>query len=187
VSATRTVNQLLALARAEGSGQSLPKQKVDLAQIVQDAVRDALPRAMDRQCDLGYDGLDAGDPAAEILGYSALLTELVRNLIDNALSYVPSTVASPAVITARVASEPSGLILQVEDNGPGIPFAERELVLQPFYRRLGQEAEGSGLGLAIVAEIAKRHDAKLDIQPAKSSSTAPGVCFTLHFERCVNT
>lgn len=185
VSATRTVNQLLALARAEGSGQSLPKQKVDVPQIVQDVVRDALPRAMDRQFDLGYEGLEAGDTGAEIRGYPALLTELVRNLIDNALNYVPSTADHPGVITARVLIEPSGreLILQVEDNGPGIPFAERDLVLQPFYRRLGQEAEGSGLGLAIVAEIAKRHNAKLDIQPAKIDASAPGVCFTLHFER----
>lgn len=190
VSATRTVNQLLALARAEGSGHSLPKQRVDVAQIVQDVVRDALPRAMERHFDLGYEGLEAGDPNAVIQGYPALLTELVRNLLDNALNYVPSSSPSPGIITARVLAEPFGneLTLQVEDNGPGIPIAERELVLQPFYRRLGQEAEGSGLGLAIVAEIAKRHDsAKLDIQPAKIGEAAPGVCFTLRFERNTET
>ena len=114
----------------------------------------------------------------------------MRNLLDNALNYVPSSSQSPGIITARVLAEPFGneLTLQVEDNGPGIPIAERELVLQPFYRRLGQEAEGSGLGLAIVAEIAKRHDsAKLDIQPAKIGEAAPGVCFTLRFERNTET
>jgi two-component system, OmpR family, sensor histidine kinase TctE len=183
VSATRTVNQLLALARAEGSGQSLPKQRVDVARIVQDAVRDALPRALEKHFDLGYEGLDAGDAQAQIEGYPALLAELVKNLIDNALNYVPSSPERPGVITTRVIMQDDGqdLILQVEDNGPGIPIAERELVLQPFYRRLGQEAEGSGLGLAIVVEITKLHRARLDIQPAKVSAQMPGVCFTLHF------
>jgi two-component system, OmpR family, sensor histidine kinase TctE len=71
------------------------------------------------------------------------------------------------------------LMLQVEDNGAGIPVAERELVLEPFYRRLGQEADGSGLGLAIVAEIAKRHGAALQIESVDSRSSMPGARFSL--------
>ena len=102
VSATRTVNQLLALARAEGSGQSLPRQSVDVAQLVIDVVRDALPRAMERSFDLGYEGLEAGDPNAIIQGHPALLIELVRNLVDNALNYAPSTLQRAGVITLRV-------------------------------------------------------------------------------------
>ncbi len=189
VSATRTVNQLLALARAEGSGQSLPRQTVDVAQLVIDVVRDALPRAMERNFDLGYEGLEAGDASAVIEGYPALLIELVRNLVDNALNYVPSSLERPGIITLRVLADPFGdvLVLQVEDNGPGIPIAERELVLQPFYRRLGQEADGSGLGLAIVAEIAQRHGAKLSIDDVDDKAAMPGVCFGLRFTRQVET
>ncbi len=185
MSATRTVNQLLALARAEGSGQSLPKQAVDVSQTVIDVVREALPRAMERQLDLGYEGLEAGDPQAVIQGYPALLAELVRNLVDNAINYVPGTPERPGIITLRVLVEPdtNTLLLQVEDNGPGIPEAERELVLEPFYRRLGQEADGSGLGLAIVAEIAKRHGAQLSIEETNSRAAIPGVRFSLRFMR----
>ncbi len=185
MSATRTVNQLLALARAEGSGQSLPKQAVNVAHLVQEVVQEALPRAMDRHFDLGYEGLAADDPSAQIEGYPALLSELVRNLVDNALAYVPSTSERGGVITLRVLSneQSNTLILQVEDNGPGIPELERQLVLQPFYRRLGQEADGSGLGLAIVAEIAKRHGAQLDIEDARTHSETPGTRFSLRFVR----
>jgi two-component system, OmpR family, sensor histidine kinase TctE len=184
MNATRTVNQLLALARAEGSGQSLPKQSVNVAQLAQEVVREALPRAMERQFDLGYEGLEADEPAALIQGYPALLAELVRNLVDNALAYVPSTPERSGVITLRVLAGDAGqVLLQVEDNGPGIPAAERELVLQPFYRRLGQEADGSGLGLAIVAEIAKRHDAQLSIEEAHVRSEMPGVRFSLRLLR----
>jgi two-component system, OmpR family, sensor histidine kinase TctE len=185
VSATRTVNQLLALARAEGSGQSMPKQRVDLAQLVIDVVRDALPRAMERNFDLGYEGLEAGSPASSFEGYPALLVELVRNLVDNALNYAPSSPERAGVITLRVLADASGdVLLEVEDNGPGIAPQERELVLQPFYRSLGQDADGSGLGLAIVSEIAKRHGALLDIENAHQREVMPGARFRLRFVRC---
>jgi two-component system, OmpR family, sensor histidine kinase TctE len=188
MNATRTVNQLLALARAEGSGQSLPKQSVNVALLAQEVVREALPRAMDRHFDLGYEGLEADDSAAIIQGYPALLAELVRNLVDNALAYVPSTPERNGVITLRVLAGDAGqtqgqVLLQVEDNGPGIPASERELVLQPFYRRLGQEADGSGLGLAIVFEIAKRHGAQLSIEEVNSHEEMAGVRFCLRFVR----
>lgn len=183
MNATRTVNQLLALARAEGSGQSLPKQRLNVAQIVMDVVKDALPRAMDHGLDLGYEGLEVSSPQALIDGYPALLSELVRNLVDNAINYVPGTPERPGMITLRVSSDPvtQTLLLQVEDNGPGIPATERELVLQPFYRRLGQDADGSGLGLAIVAEIAKRHEAQLSIDDVDAKAPFPGVRFSLRF------
>lgn len=183
--ATRTVNQLLALARAENEGRSLPMQSVNLASIATEVVRDALPRAMDRSIDLGYEGPDAGASVAQLQGSAALLPELLRNLVDNALNYVPSTPEHPGIVTVRVLAFEYGeyLEVQVEDNGPGIPAAERELVLQPFYRSLDQQADGSGLGLAIVQEIAKRHDAELLIEETDSKAATPGVRFIVRFAR----
>jgi two-component system sensor histidine kinase TctE len=78
------------------------------------------------------------------------------------------------------------MVLQVEDNGPGIPEAERELVLQPFYRALGTNVDGSGLGLAIVKEIVDKHDAAMTIDFARPPNALapherPGTLFTIRF------
>ncbi|HYD76138.1 sensor histidine kinase [Ramlibacter sp.] len=183
VRATHTVNQLLALARAESSGKTLPRHPCDLAQITQEAVQDLVPRALDKRIDLGYDGALPGTPGAMVTGNPTLLKELIRNLLDNAISYTPSSAAQPAVVTARVLADPIGgvVLLQVEDSGPGIPPAERELVFQPFYRSLETNVDGSGLGLPIVLEIARQHDAQVHLEDAHPGAASPGVRAVVRF------
>ena len=183
VRATHTVNQLLALARAESSGSAMPRQTCDLAELTMSVVRDCVPRAIEKQIDLGYEGTEPGAAGGQIEGNPTLLKELVRNLLDNAINYTPSSARQPAVITARVLSDPTQgrLVLQVEDSGPGVPLAERELVFQPFYRALGTEADGSGLGLPIVLEIAQQHNATVDLDETRPGQAAPGARFTVRF------
>jgi len=183
IRATHTVNQLLALARAEGSGAVMPRQPCDLARLVIEVVRDSVPRALDKRIDLGYDGAEPGDAGVCLEANQTLLMELVRNLVDNAIHYTPSTAEQPGVVTARVLTEPEtqNLVLQVEDSGPGVPEAERELVFQPFYRALGTEADGSGLGLPIVLEIARQHGAEVSLDDAHPGQTPPGALFTVRF------
>jgi two-component system sensor histidine kinase TctE len=185
IRATHTVNQLLALARAESGGTVLSHQPCDLARLTMDVVRDCVPRAMEKSIDLGYEGAEPGSSGAHIPGNLTLLKEMVRNLVDNAINYTPSTPERPGVITARVLLDPfsGALALQVEDNGPGIPLAERELVFQPFYRALGNEADGSGLGLPIVQEIARQHHAEISVDDTRAGHTPPGATFTLRFSR----
>jgi two-component system sensor histidine kinase TctE len=181
--ATHTVNQLLALARAENGGVPIARHPCDLSRIVMDVVQEALPRAMDRRLDLGYDGAAAGAPGVLLQGNATLLKELVRNLVDNAINYTPSAPGQPGVITARVlaAAAGHGLVLQVEDSGPGIAASERELVFQPFYRALGTDADGSGLGLPIVLEIARQHGATVHLEDAHPGQTPPGTRFIVRF------
>ena len=183
IRATHTVNQLLALARAEGSGLGIARQPCDLARLVIEAVRDSVPRALEKQIDLGYDGAEPGSPGVWLDGNPTLLKELVRNLLDNAINYTPSTPDKPGVVTARVLADTFGrvLMLQVEDSGPGVPEAERELVFQPFYRALGSEADGSGLGLPIVLEIASKHDAEVRLEDAHPGQNPPGARFSVRF------
>ena len=178
-----TVNQLLSLARAEGGAANLPQQSCNMVRIVSEVLQGCYPRANDKGMDLGYDGVDAETPGVEIQGNPTLLTEMLRNLVENAIHYTPSTEDRPGVVTVRVLVDPYSwaLVVQVEDNGPGIAPAERELVFQPFYRALGTNVDGSGLGLPIVREIAQRHGASISIEATQPGQALPGACFTLRF------
>jgi two-component system, OmpR family, sensor histidine kinase TctE len=105
-----------------------------------------------------------------------LLGELVRNLVDNAIKYTPVG----GTVTARIVGDARGreLVLQVEDNGPGILPAERERIFQPFYRVLGSGVDGTGLGLPIVQEIARRHGAEIALADGAGGR---GALFTVRF------
>jgi two-component system sensor histidine kinase TctE len=183
--AAHMVNQLLAMARAEDKESALRQQEVRLSRLAREVVRDFVPRALDKRIDLGYEGPEGDDSATRMSGQPVLIRELIRNLVDNALHYTPSG----GVVTVRVTSDPFGqvVVLQVEDSGPGIAEAERELVFQPFYRAIDTQADGSGLGLAIVKEIASRHDTTVTVADARPRAAAalagqgPGALFTLRF------
>ena len=139
--AAHMVSQLLALARSEGAGEAAPTEPVDLAQLARGALQDFVPRALAKRIDLGFDGPATSE--LRIAGQPWLLEELIRNLVDNALNYTPTG----GMVTVRVSEDRFGrvVVLQVEDNGPGIPEAARERVFQPFYRQLGTGVDGSGL------------------------------------------
>ena len=183
IRATHTVNQLLALARAESSGTGMSRQPCDLARLTLDVVQDCVPRAMEKHIDLGFEGAQPGSPGVMVDGNATLLKEMVRNLVDNAINYTPSSLKQPGVITVRVRADPilQELDLQVEDSGPGIALAERALVFQPFYRVLGNESDGSGLGLPIVKEIAVHHLAEITLEETYPDRMPTGVKFTVRF------
>lgn len=95
-----------------------------------------------------------------VAAHAPALARVLDNLIGNALKHAGSAEVS-------VLADGDEAELRVEDRGPGIPQAERELVLEPFYR-LDQartlDVQGSGLGLAIVADIVRRHGGRLLLQ-----------------------
>jgi two-component system sensor histidine kinase TctE len=181
--ATHSVNQLLSLARAESGSTHIARAPCDLVELASDVIQDSLPRALDKCIDLGYEGVQPGSPDVIINGNATLLKELIRNLVDNAINYTPSSAELPGVVTVRVLADRFGrvVLLQVEDSGPGIPESERDLVFQPFYRALGTEADGSGLGLPIVLEIAHQHAATVTLEDAAPGRPMPGARFTVRF------
>jgi len=158
--ATRLVNQLLALARAENQPQAgAPQLPLDLGELARSAVQDWVPASFVHRIDLGYEPPEPPDEAVSIAGNPTMLREMLSNLIDNALRYTPSG----GSVTVRVRGTEERALLEVEDTGPGIAPAERGHVFERFYRILGSNTEGSGLGLAIVREIAQQHGAEVDI------------------------
>src|ERR1700722_3523733 len=150
-----SANQLLSLARAEPIA-ALPEdlKPIALEQLVQQLIERHLDRADQGGIDLGAEAAPA-----QALGDAWLLEDLLGNLIDNALKYTPSG----GHVTVRSGMEGRTPYLEVEDDGPGIPEAERARVRERFYRLPGSLGMGCGLGLAIVDEIARVHGATLSI------------------------
>jgi len=154
---TRLSNQLLILARAESasvpSGAFAP---VDLRALAFDLGMACLPRAMARGADLGFAGPET---PVWVSGDAVLLGELLRNLLENALNYAASN--GRITLSVEDGAEPA---LQVEDDGPGIPEADRMRVFERFHRVPGSLGSGSGLGLAIVQQIADLHGAHVSLR-----------------------
>ncbi|WP_397451604.1 sensor histidine kinase [Pseudomonas sp. NA-150] len=151
---THLANQLLSLARIENGARAIAEggaQLLDLSQLARELGMAMAPLAHARGVALA---LEASEPVW-LRGEPTLLNELLSNLVDNALAHTPSG----GNVVLRVYAPG---VLEVEDDGPGIPEAERERVFERFYRRQ-QQGSGSGLGLAIVGEICRAHLAQISL------------------------
>ncbi|MBI6705958.1 sensor histidine kinase [Pseudomonas viridiflava] len=151
---THLANQLLSLARIENGARAIAEggaQQFDLSQLARELGMAMAPLAHSHGVALA---LEADEPVW-LRGEPTLLNELLSNLIDNALAHTPSG----GNVVLRVYAPG---ILEVEDDGPGIPQAERERVFERFYRR-SQQGSGAGLGLAIVGEICRAHLARISL------------------------
>jgi len=165
-STVHLANRLLTLARIEhgnGSAASFPVSLAALAQQV--GLELALP-AVQKNIDLALEA-DDGD-GTTVQGQEMLLHELLTNLTDNAIRYTPPG----GGVLLRVCRVPAGVLLQVQDSGPGIDESEYGKVFMPFYRSqaaLETNPGGTGLGLAIVRDIATLHGATLSMGRADGS------------------
>jgi two-component system sensor histidine kinase TctE len=168
--ASHLINQLLSLARAEASYEKIyAVERVDLDVLCcAPCSATFVPRARQKNIDFGLE--TTGEPLV-IDGNPVLLSELVKNLIDNAIKYTPE---GGCVTVRTIATERA--ILEVEDTGIGVPDADRERVFERFYRVLGSSESGSGLGLPIVREIAELHRAQGQphSQPQRQGHHRPG-------------
>lgn len=164
----RLVEQLLTLSRLDPDAGLGEWQQVDLAAVAADEARQAGAQAeragVRLECDFRS--------LPPVHGNGVMLGVLVRNLIDNALRHSPP--GGRVRLSGRRVAESVEFV--VEDEGPGVPPALRERVLERFYRAPGQRGEGSGLGLSIVRRIAEIHGATLRLDDA-----APGLSVVVAF------
>jgi signal transduction histidine kinase len=152
----RTMGTLLQIAQAEGHGNELAMESVDLSALARELTDLYRPEASERALTLGFTGADG----ATLRGNQQLLAQALVNLLENALKYVPAG----GRIDVAVASTPEGVVLEVADNGPGIPEADRQRVLQPFMRlERDRTHAGSGLGLSLIAAVMRLHRAAIEL------------------------
>lgn len=176
------IDQLLMLARIEpGAKVAIDLCPLDLDKLARDVTMEWVPRALEKDIDLGFES--KGMPVS-VAGDAALLQEMLRNLIDNAIRYTPPH----GRVTVGIEQQDDNRVsLYVEDDGPGIPPDQRERVFERFYRILGSGEDGCGLGLSIVREIAEHHHGTVSIDggarrgakfsvrlPAIASVVSPG-------------
>lgn len=159
-----TFDAILRLARMQAGMVEIALAPVDLAALCRDVVEMMAPSAEDMGHRLSLD-LAA---SATISGDRALLAQALINLIDNALRHCPA----PAQVRLALLRTDTAVVLEVRDDGPGIPETDLARVRDRFVRLdHSRNTPGSGLGLSLVEAIATLHHARLDLANGK-----PGLC-----------
>lgn len=144
--ATRLVNQLLNLSKAEMADQIAPTHHIDLVTLIKNVLENFALQAQTKNIDLG---MECHVATAIVNDPLSMLYEMLANLVDNAIRFAPEQ----GIITITLSCNTHYAILQVTDNGPGIPSIEYEHIFERFYQVRGRQSDGYGLGLAIVKEI----------------------------------
>ena len=152
----RRIEQLLALARLEAGAAAGQRTRVDLAVVATTVLEELAPVIAESGVELSVARLA---PQLVVHGYEAALAALLRNLLENALRHVP---AGGQVQLSIDAGEHVALI-DVNDDGPGIPAERRASVFARFHREAGSRGDGYGLGLSIVQRAAQLHDAAIEL------------------------
>jgi signal transduction histidine kinase len=164
-----TFAALLRIAQIDGGARRAAFRPIDLAELSRTVAEAFAPSAEDAGQDLRFEG----DEPVPIDGDRELLTQMVANLVENALRH--GGVLARVVVRARLWGEEA--FISVTDNGPGVPAAERGRVFDRFYRlEQSRSTPGSGLGLALVASVARLHGATVHLADAE-----PGLEATIFF------
>lgn len=153
---TRLVEDLLLLARLD-SGRPLEREPVDLSRLAVDAVSDAHIAGPEHEWEL-----DVPPEPVMAIGDEARLRQVMANLLANARIHT----APGTVVTTRLSVEPSHVLLQVIDNGPGIPAGQQSEVFERFARgdsSRSRKGGSTGLGLAIVSAVVKAHNGTITV------------------------
>lgn len=170
---SRLAGQLLNLTRLRHLELPAEQDALDLADLLRSVVLEWVDHDLARQHDLGLAEMPA--QPVFVIGEPWALRELIGNLIENALRYTPA--GSEVTLGLSLEAEGGGVVLSIEDNGPGVDPQMLERLCQPFERAGRQDTDGSGLGLAIVETIALRHQAELQV----SNRDAGGLCVRILF------
>ncbi len=159
----RLVNDLLELSRLQDGGFKLAVEDVNLCDVAADAARAIRRQAQEKGISVESEFTDTD---CVVRGDYGRIRQLLIILMDNAVKFSQEG----GNIELRVTDEPSPT-LRVKDHGIGISKEELPYIFERFHKTNSAENQkGSGLGLAIAKEIAKRHDAEINVQSEKGST-----------------
>jgi len=171
--AQHLIEQLLSLSRQDAPGRAASREPVDIETLLRESVSQLMVLADARRVDIGFEGSIAPvvqAPAAE-------LRSVFDNLIDNALRYAPEG----GVVDVRLHEVDGHAVVDVLDNGPGIPASSIGRVFDRFFRVPGAPAGGSGLGLAIARTAAERHGLRIELRNRdEAEGEGPGLLARVH-------
>jgi two-component system phosphate regulon sensor histidine kinase PhoR len=170
----RLVTDLLRLARLDAHQEVLQLGRCDLTRLFEDLTRDFAPLLRERRQRVA---LHVSSDAATVVADGSKLYDVLRNLVDNAVTYVPEG----AEIRLEAWADQGAVRLVVADNGPGIPSEALPRVFERFYRADPSRARpgGTGLGLAIVKHLVELHGGTVSV----SNGALGGAVFTVVLPR----
>lgn len=171
---TRIVQQLLILSKLSPEANYNSKwDAINLNLMCKDVLSLLAPMAVENNVDLE---LTCAKQIPLFSGNYISLSILLKNLVENSINYC----GNHGKVYVRTFEQNDDIVLEVEDDGPGIPEELQTRVFERFFRALGNKKSGSGLGLAIVAEIAKLHNAQVKL---KSPETGTGLIISIYFKK----
>nr|WP_237760761.1 ATP-binding protein [Legionella rubrilucens] len=172
---THIVQQLLTMSKLVPEANSLNDiDAVNLVKITREVLAMLAPSAVEKQIELEF---EHEENLPEFAGNLTAISILIRNLVDNAIRYCKDA----GKVLVQVYQKNDDIVLQVSDNGPGIPSELQSRVFERFFRVLGNKSPGSGLGLAIVRQITDLHGGKVELDsPKEGTGLIVRVYFPLH-------
>ena len=156
---TRMINQLLTLARAESGEVEIAQEAVDLSAMAQKLTEDLEPVASSKNLTLSCNS----DPSVTVCGDSGWLERVVLNLLDNAIKFTPAG----GHVDVRVFHNGHTAMLEVQDDGIGIPNEALPHIFERFYRSdpsRSDRSEGAGLGLSLVKWAVDQHHGSIEVE-----------------------
>jgi signal transduction histidine kinase len=149
------VNDLLDISRIEAGRVTLNPQSVNVREIAEDIIADALRRSQQEDKPMAL-SLDAPAKLPPVMGDGERIRQIIGNLVDNAFNYTPSN----GTIRITIHQQDDELQVDVQDNGVGIAVEDQPRVFERFFRGehpLVLATPGTGLGLPIVRQLVEMH------------------------------